>query len=605
MIESKKSLLNNIPKKTGIYIMRNTGGKPVYIGKAKDLKSRVSSYFNQSGDNRPQINYLVSEIDSIDYIVTKGEREALILENSLIKSHKPKYNIRLKDDKSYSFLTITGKDKYPKLLRSRRVREDGSQYYGPFASAGALKQTKHLVHKLFQLRDCTDEKFKRHWQRPCLNYNLKLCLGPCADKVSIRKSTLMQFRRLKSFLSGDKKQLISMLKKDMYRAAEETNFEEAAYLRDQVKLLTNDLDVQKVLSSNFDDKDIVGVYKSGETIEIVVLFSRFGSIIDKSEFSLNSLYADENETMQQFIGRFYQDGRYIPKEIILGSGITDKKLYEDWLSDKKGKKVAITRPVRGAKLRLLTLAQKNAEESFNKKVLTNKSNTSLLESLKKSLSLRSLPKTIECFDNSNIQGTNPVASLVRFKDAMPDRQRYRRYKIKTVSGPDDYASMHEVLGRRFKRAKEEGWELPDLILIDGGKGQLSIVSKVIKNLGYPGKLDLISIAKGRKEGELDKIYVDGNKAPYILDDNKQGLYLLMRVRDEAHRFAIEYHKKKRGQEFVTSGLDNVPGIGRRRRITLLNHFGSLGKIRTATEEEIAKLPGMNKKVAGILKEHFN
>ena len=604
MIDSKKSLLKNIPKKTGIYIMRNANGKPVYIGKAKDLKSRVSSYFNQSGDNRPQINYLVREIDTIDYIVTKGEREALILENSLIKTHKPKYNIRLKDDKSYSFLTITNKDKFPKLLRTRRVREDGSLFYGPFASAGALKQTKHLVHKLFQIRDCTDEKFKRHWQRPCLNYNLKLCLGPCAEKVSEEKYS-DAVSQAKSFLSGDKKQLVSMLKKDMYRAAEETDFEEAAYLRDQIKLLTNDLDVQKVLSSNFDDKDIIGLFEAGDSFEIIVLFSRFGSIIDKSEFSINGAYTNKDEILQQFIGRFYQDGRYIPKEILLGTGITDKKLYEDWLSDKKGKKVVITKPVRGSKLKLLNFADKNAEESYNKKILTTKNNTDLLESLKKALSLKALPKTIECFDNSNIQGTNPVASMVRFSDALPDKDRYRRYKIKTVSGPDDYASMNEVLGRRFKRAEEEGWDLPDLILIDGGKGQLNIVSEVINKLGYLDKLDLISIAKGRKEGELDKIYVNGNKSPYILNDNKQALYLLMRVRDEAHRFAIEYHKKKRGNEFVASGLDNVPGIGRRRRITLLNHFGSLAKIRSASEEEISNLPGMNKKVAGILKEHFN
>lgn len=604
MLKSKKSLLENIPKKTGIYIMRNTSGKPVYIGKAKDLKSRVSSYFNQSGDNRPQINYLVKEIDTIDFIVTKGEREALILENSLIKTHKPKYNIRLKDDKSYSFLTITNKDKFPKLLRTRRVREDGSLYYGPFASAGALKQTKHLVHKLFQLRDCTDEKFKRHWQRPCLNYNLNLCLGPCAEKVSHEKYS-DAVTQAKSFLSGDKKQLVSILKKDMYRAAEETNFEEAAYLRDQIKLLTNDLDVQKVLSSNFDDKDIIGIFEADESFEIIVLFSRFGSIIDKSEFSISGAYTNKGEILQQFIGRFYQDGRYIPKEIITGTAISDKKLYEEWLSDKKGKKVLISKPVRGAKLRLLALADKNAEESFNKKILSSKSNQDLLESLKKSLSLKSLPKTIECFDNSNIQGTNPVASMVRFKDAMPDRQRYRRYKIKTVSGPDDYASMNEVLTRRFKRADEEGWEIPDLIVIDGGKGQLGVVSDVLSKLGYKDKLELISIAKGRKEGELDKIYVDGIRTPFILDDNKQGLYLLMRVRDEAHRFAIEYHKKKRGKELVASGLDNVPGIGRRRRITLLNHFGSLGKIRSASEDEIARLPGMNKKVAGILKEHFN
>ena len=604
MIDSKKTLLKNIPKKTGIYIMRNTNGKPVYIGKAKDLKSRVGSYFNQGGDNRPQINYLVNEVDMIDFIVTKNEREALILENSLIKSHKPKYNIRLKDDKSYSFLTITKKDKFPKLLRKRRVREDGSLYYGPFASAGALKQTKQLVHKLFQLRDCTDEKFKRHWQRPCLNYNLKLCLGPCAEKVTREKysEAVMQ---AESFLSGDKKQLINMLKKDMYRAAEDTNFEEAAYLRDQIKLLSNDLDVQKVLSSNFDDKDIIGVFESKQSFEIIVLFSRFGSIIDKSEFTLNAVYANKEEILQQFLSRFYQDGRYIPKEIILGANLSGKKLYEQWLSEKKGKKVVITRPVKGSKLKLLTLADKNAEESFNKKIVTNKSNADLLKSLKKSISLNSLPATIECFDISNMQGTNPVASMVRFTDALPDRDRYRRYKIKTVDGPDDYASMHEVLERRFKRADEEGWEIPNLIMIDGGKGQLGVVSKVIRKLGYLDKMDLISIAKGRKEGELDKIYVDGIKNPYVLSDNKQGLYLLMRVRDEAHRFAIDYHRKKRGQKFIASGLDNVPGIGRRRRITLLNHFGSLEKIRSATVEEISQLPGMNKKVAVTLKENIN
>jgi len=604
MIESKKSLLKNIPKKTGIYIMKNTNGKPVYIGKAKDLKNRVSSYFNQKGDNRPQIGYLVKEIYSIDYIVTKGEREALILENSLIKTHKPKYNIRLKDDKSYSFLSITYKDKFPKLLRTRRVKEDGSLYYGPFASAGALKQTKYLVHKLFQLRDCTDEKFKRHWQRPCLNYNLHLCLGPCAEKVS-REKYSETVNQAKSFLSGDKKQLVTMLKKDMYRAAEETNFEEAAYLRDQIKLLTNDLDVQKVPSSNFDDKDIIGIFESGGNFELIVLFSRFGSIIDKSEFSINGVYSGEEEVMQQFLSRFYQDRRYIPKEIILRTRIEDKGIYQDWLSEKKGKKVDITTPSRGSKLRLLNLADKNAEEIFNKKIVIYQNNKSLLESLKKSLSLKALPKTVECFDISNIQGTNAVASMVRFADALPDKNRYRHYKIKTVSGPDDYASMYEVLGRRLKRADQKSWELPDLLMIDGGKGQLNIVSQVVRELGYQGKLDLISIAKGRKEGELDKIYVDGINPPYILKDNKQGLYLLMRVRDEAHRFAIEYHKKKRGIQFVASGLDNVPGIGRRRKITLLNHFGSLEKIRSATEEEIAKLPGMNKKVAGVLKKHFN
>ena len=604
MIESKKSLLKNIPKKTGIYIMRNINSKPIYIGKAKDLRSRVGSYFNQSYDGRPQVEYLAKEIDSVDYIVTKSEREALILENSLIKTHKPKFNIRLKDDKSYSFLCITFKDKYPKLLRTRRVKEDGSLYYGPFASAGALKQTKHMVHKLFQIRDCSEEKFKQHWQRPCLNYNLHLCLGPCAGKTT-HENYSEAVERARSFLSGDKKELITLLKKQMYKAAEETDFEEAAYLRDQIKLLTNDLEVQKVLSSNYEDKDFIGIHKGKENFEIVVLFSRFGSIVDKTEFTVSSVDSGDEEVIQQFLGRFYQDARYIPKEIVIRPVIENKGIYEGWLTEKKGKKVVITRPRRGAKLKLLKLAESNAEESHNKKVITSQNNESLLESLKNSLSLKDLPRSIECFDISNIQGTNSVASLVRFEDARPDKNRYRRYTIKTVSGPNDYASMHEVLGRRFKRAEEEGWELPNMIMIDGGKGQLNIVSKVIQDLGYIGELDLISIAKGRKEGELDKIYVDGIKRPYILSKNKQGLYLLMRIRDEAHRFAVEFHKKKRGRQFVASGLDNVPGIGRRRRITLLNHFGSLEKIRSATMEEISKLPGMNKKVAGVLKEHFN
>ncbi|MGI9553419.1 MAG: excinuclease ABC subunit UvrC [Thermodesulfobacteriota bacterium] len=603
MIESKKTLLKKIPKKTGIYLMKNMSGKPIYIGKAKDLKSRVSSYFNLGGDNRPQIQYLIKEIESIDFIITKDEREALILENSLIKTHKPKYNIRLKDDKSYSFLALTVKEKFPKLIRTRRIKENGTLYYGPFASAGALKQTKKLIHKLFQVRDCSDEKFKRYWQRPCLNYNLHLCLGPCAKKVD-QNTYDDAVNQAKSFLNGDKKDLVRILKKDMYRAAEVEDFDEAMYFRDQIKLLEKDLEVQKVLSSNLDDRDIIGVYKSSDSYEVVVMFSRFGSIVDSSEYSINNFHQDDREVMQQFISRFYQDGRYIPTEILVNKAIENKTTYEDWLSDKKGKKVSITVPKRGAKRKLIEFAEKNAEESFNRKHSERLDNLTILKNLKKSLSLKKVPKTIECFDISNIQGKNAVASLVRFLDAKPDKSRYRRYKVKTVKGPDDYASMFEILGRRIKRIEQEKWDQPDLIMIDGGKGQLNIAAKAISDLGYLDRIDLISIAKGRKEGEIDKIYVFDKKKAHLLNDNKDGLYLLMRVRDEAHRFAIEYHKKIRAKTFVASGLDNVPGVGRKRRTILLNHFGSLAKIKSATAEEIASIPGLNKKIAGEIKRFF-
>ena len=604
MVELKRSLFKDIPKKTGIYLMKNASGRPIYIGKAKDLRSRVNSYFNAGGDNRPQINYLIKELEAVDFIVTKDEREALILENSLIKTHKPKFNIRLRDDKSYSFLSLTVKDKFPRLIRTRRVKEDGNLYYGPFASTGGIKQTRNLIHKLFQIRDCSDEKFKRYWQRPCLNYNLNLCLGPCAKKVD-QSTYLNAVDQAKALLNGDRKKLIKILKKDMYKAAQDEKFDEATYFRNQIRVLKKDIEVNKVLSSNLDDRDIIGVYKNFNSYEIVIMFFRFGSIVDSTEYSISNFYHGEKEVVQQFVSRFYQNGRYIPTEILVNVAIDSTSAYEGWLSEKKGKKVSIIIPKRGAKRKLLRLAEKNAEESLKRKCAAEMYNLTILKNLKKSLSLKNVPQTVECFDISNIQGKNAVASLVRFLDGKPDKSKYRRYKVKTVTGPDDYASIFEVLSRRFKRIEQDGWVQPNLIMIDGGKGQLNSASKAINELGYLDKIDLISIAKGRKEGNIDKIYVYGEKKPHLLSDNEEGLYLLMRIRDEAHRFAIKYHKKVRAKTFAASGLDNVPGIGRKRRVIILNHFGSLNKVKSATSEEIASLPGMNMKIAVEIKKFFS
>lgn len=604
MIETKRSLLKNLPRKTGIYLMKNASGRPLYIGKAKDIRSRTTSYFNARGDGRPYLDHLIKELESIDFIVTKDEREALILENSLIKTYKPKFNFRLKDDKSYSFLTLTTKDKFPKLVTTRRVKEDGNLYYGPFAYGGALKQTKRLINLLFGIRDCSDVKFARHQQRPCLSYDLNLCLGPCAGKVS-EDTYLDSVNRAKTLLNGDKKTLIRILKKDMDKAAREERFEQAIGLRDKIKLLAKDLEVAKVLSSSLDDRDVIALHKSSDVCAVVALFFRFGAIAGSQEYLFNDLYQDEKEVMQQFISRFYEGGRYIPKEVLINVRIDGAETYREWLCEKAGKKVSVIVPRHGAKRRLISLAEKNAEESIRRRSEARTNNLAILETLKSSLRLKNVPKSIECFDVSNIQSDSVVASLVRFSDGEPDKSRYRKYRIKTVSGQDDYASMSEVLSRRFKRTSQDGWDKPDLIMIDGGKGQLSSAAKAIKAQGHLEGIDLISIAKGRKRGEIDKIYVHGGKAPFLLSGDKGALYLLMRIRDEAHRFAITYHRQRRAKTFTASGLDNVAGIGKKRRTLLLNHFGSLNKIRSATFEDISSLPGMNAKVASEIKKLFH
>lgn len=603
MNQSKNSLIGSLPAKTGVYLLKDKKDNPIYIGKAKNIKSRVNSYFSSKGDNRPQTLYIIRELVNVDFIVTKNEREALLLENSLIKRHKPKFNIRLKDDKTYASLCLTVKEKFPKLIFTRRVKEDGSIYYGPFASGDALKQTKRLIHTLFPVRDCTDVKFKRHWQRPCLNYNLNLCLGPCAGKVTEEKyeETVNQ---AKIFLSGNRKELVRVLEKSMYKASEELRYEDAAYYRDQIKLMKKNIEVDKHITSNQKDKDILGFYKSDKFYEFVVLFSRDGSIVDKVGYSVKNLNVQDKHVLQEFLSRFYQDGKYVPREVLIQAEIDDKEMYEGWLSDKKGKKVEIIVPKKGSKLKLIQLAVRNARESYKKKKLQKNKELELLDGLKKSLLLSKVPKTIECFDISNIQGDTSVASLVRFKDGRPEKKRYRRYRVKTVYGPNDFASMYEILARRFKRADQDGWGLPDLIIIDGGKGQLNIAYQAIRELGYKDGLDLISIAKGRKKSELDKIYIYGKRAPYVLSENKKELFLLMRIRDEAHRFAIEYHKKLRSKKLFSSALDDIPGIGKKRRALLLNHFESTEKIKSADLKEIISLPGMSEKVAKAIKENL-
>ncbi len=600
MCEKILELSESFPSTTGVYIMKGSSGAPVYIGKAKNLRARVMSYF-QRGSDRGQIPYLVKEVDSIDYVVTEGESEALFIENSLIKRHKPKYNIRLKDDKTFSSLRLSVGDKFPRLSRTRRIRDDGALYFGPFASGKFLKSTVSLVHRLFPLRDCTQAKFERHRTRPCLNYFMKLCSGPCAGKISEEEYGEL-VRQATSFLRGERKKLVRMIREMMEKASEEGRYENAAYYRDQLVSLRENAEIEKVTSSRFEDMDVVGFYRDSQQYEFTVLLSRGGSVVDKLDFSVRSPHGDEAECVREFLGRFYFSDHYVPKRILLPLPIRDRNGYSEWLAGKRGKRVYLETPSRGPKSELVRFAMKNARESFSRKAEEKAKQGTLLRGIRKSAGIKRIPYAIECFDISNIQGRQTVASLVRFRNARPERDRYRRYRITATSGQDDFRSMYEVVYRRALRAAEDNWELPDLILIDGGKGQLNAAHAALRDCGVENEVDLASIAKTEGRTGIDRIYAHGKGEPCDFSSNKKGIYFLMRVRDEAHRFAITYHRELRKDKTLTSQMDGVPGIGKKRKLLLLNHFGSVEKIKGATAEELASVKGMTRQAARNIKE---
>ncbi len=595
----------SIPASAGVYILKDKKGRSLYIGKAKNLRSRVLSYLHEGRDReRPHIAYLMKEVEDLDYFVTRNEREALVLENSLIKQKKPRYNIRLRDDKNYLSLRLDPRERFPRLTLTRRVLKDGALYYGPFASADALKKAKRLIHKVFPLRDCTDEKFRRHSARPCLSYYMGMCLGPCAGKVDEAGYNEV-VDRTRMFLRGEKDRIIELLRGNMGKASGEMRYEDAAHYRDQAKLLEKNLDEQMFITPGTKDRDIVGFYREGQDAEFSILFSRGGILVDKAEYSFKNTAGTDEELLGGFILQFYGGNRFIPNEIIIPVGIEGMEELSEWLSERLGRRVALSVPERGVKASQLELAGRNALESFQRKHARELHELDLLERLKSSLHLQRLPGAIECFDISNTQGDLAVASLVRFEGGKPARERYRTYRIKTVEGPNDYAMMREVLSRRLTRADEEGWDTPDLVLIDGGKGQLNIAQRVLDELGCAGEIGLASIAKGRYEGESDKIYIYGRKNPIVFSRNSQVLFLLMRIRDEAHRFAITFHKKLRGKRAVSSALDDVPGIGAKRRKELIKRFGSLAGIRDASVDDIAAVPGLSRRIAEELKERLS
>jgi excinuclease ABC subunit C len=604
--------LAGLPAKPGVYIMKDADGRVIYVGKAVVLRNRVRSYFHDSAEHTPKTERLVAEVADLEWIVTQSELEALVLECELIKRYRPRYNVRLKDDKRYPYIKITYQEDFPHILVVRNMVQDGARYFGPFTSAQTVYQSLELLRRLFPYRTC-DREITGRDPRPCLYYHIKRCLGPCIGAVG-REAYRQMIDRACLFLEGKQEEIIEGLRREMLAAAEALNFERAAELRDQVAAITQIIERQRIVSEHLRDHDFIAFAREDGQACVQVFFVRGGKLIGREYFVLTGTQGEaEAALLSAFLTQFYDEAAEVPPEIVVQSDLDEFTVIEEWLRRKRGTKVTIEVPRLGEKQDLLQLAAENAAETLRKLRAEWEADTSkhveALAEIQRALELPAPPSRIECYDISNIQGTSATGSMVVFVQGAPSKQDYRHFRIKTVEGANDFASMAEVLRRRFARAKElgagrglEGQEnrwaiLPDLVIVDGGKGQLGAALEAMAELGF-GHIPVVGLAKQNEE-----LYLPQRPAPLILPRDSQGLYLLQRIRDEAHRFAITYHRKLRERQ-GKSLLDEIPGIGPRRRKALLQAFGSLEGIRQATLEELAAVPGMNRRVAEQLRAYL-
>ena len=599
-----------VPLEPGVYLHRDAEGKVLYVGKSASLRDRLRSYFGSKKNLDPKSVELVSRIDDFEYIVTASEQEALLLENSLIKEHKPKYNIRLKDDKTYPYIKVDLAEDFPRIYVTRRTANDGARYFGPFASAGSVRKTLDLLKRLFPYRSCT-KTITGNDSRPCLEYHIKRCVAPCTGYAS-RNDYSEVIAQVVMFLEGNTKEIVSDLKTTMLEASDNLEFERAGALRDRLKAIEKVYEGQNVVGLGREELDVIGAAYGGEEAWVEIFFIRQGKLIGRDHFTMSGTREEEGqEILARFIEQFYSSASHVPRKILVPESITDKEMVAGWLETKRKGPVEINVPQRGAKRRLIEMVTTNAAQGLEQLKLKWISDSTRMETamseLQEELNLPRSPKRIECYDVSHIQGTNTVASMSVFQDGKPLSSNYRRFKIKSHDGNDDFASMREVLSRRFKRLKNarDGGEenasfaaAPDLVLIDGGKGQLSSAVEVMLHLGLQD-IQLASIAKREEE-----IFLPDAAEPVIMPKNSQGLFLLQRARDEAHRFAVTFHRNLRGKSSVKSALDLVPGIGPKRRKMLIRSFGSVKGIREASEDQLAAAPGMTAKVARQIKEHL-
>ncbi len=602
--------LKKIPDNPGVYMMKNTFNEVIYVGKAKNLKKRVRQYF-QSKNHSTKIQNMIRNINEFEYIMTDNEVEALILEANLIKKYMPKYNTLLRDDKQYPYIKISTNEKYPRIIKVREVKKDGGKYYGPYISNYAVNEIIHIVNNLFSLRKCSlrlDGTKKS--QRPCLNYHINKCSAPCmggVDKAEYKK----EVDKVIDFLNGGGEDIVALLKENMVEASKKLDFELAAKYRDQIRSIEIIHEKQKIdAAATTTDQDVIGTAIGIEEACVQVFFIRNGKIIGREHYLLTNI---ENETREEivtsFITQFYTGTVYIPKEILIECEIEDRELFENLLSEKRGNKVTIKTPVKGDKNMLVKMVKKNALEVLEKGSARIKKDMEesqvALNDLKDLLNLDDLPLRIEAFDISNIQGVESVGSMVVFERGMASKSNYRRFKIKTVIGPDDYKSMEEVIERRLNRGlsseDENGFnKMPDLMLIDGGKGQTGIAERVVENYGL--NIPVCGMVKDDKHTTNGLLY-RGQEIP--LKRTSEVYKLVWKIQEEAHRFAISYHRNLRDKTIFKSELDNIKGIGEKRKINLLRHFGSVEAIKTKTIEELAQAPTMNIAIAEVVFKYFN
>jgi len=602
--------LEQIPPEPGVYLLRDKAGKVLYVGKAKSLRPRVRAYFRDGGDTRFQVRFLMSRVKDFETLVTASEKEALILENNLIKQYKPRYNIRLKDDKSYLSAKVS-KHAWPRIMVTRKIVKDGGRYFGPFGSADGLRETIDVIRKVFPLRTCSDAVF-RNRSRPCLEYQIKRCLGPCCLPVD-RAEYERHLDAAIMLIEGRDLELLNTMRDQMKLYAERLEFEEAAKLRDRVRAIEKTVEKQTVLHHWGIDQDVFGLYREGGFIEAIVLMVRRGKLTSTQSWSFEDLEFSDEDVLADLLTQFYSGGRYLPDEVLLPVELEDADVRAELLSERRGKKVILAVPQRGEKTRLLQMANDNARQSFAARRDSEKTRERMLDELRVKLRLRNTPKRIECYDISNLQGTMVVASQVVFDEGLARKDLYRRYRIRTVAGQDDFASMVEVLSRRLARAVKEQ-EYPDLIVVDGGKGQLNMALQVLRELGLADQIDTISLAKqhvlnGPRQRQVvkseERVFIPNRKDPIVLKQNSNALFLLVRVRDEAHRFAITYNRELRRRARLRTILADIEGIGPVKARALLRHFGSLKRIRAASAEELAQVKGINRDLAAVVRRDLD
>jgi excinuclease ABC subunit C len=597
-IETK---LKNIPPGPGVYLYKDASGTPIYVGKARSLRSRVRSYFQDSRDLDPRLSQMLSSVGDIEFVVTDTEGEALALENNLIKQHKPRYNILLRDDKTYPYIKLTINEPYPRAMITRRYKKDGAYYAGPFFPGGLARKTLRLIERYFLIRNCTITIDGKR-SRPCLQYYIHRCLGPCVEGLTTAAGYQEAVKDVKLFLEGRKSDLIERLRARMEDAAKQEQFELAAHYRDAIETMEHLAESQKMASAAYDDIDIFGYHREDTMLVVSIFHMRGGRVVDKRElFWEDQENFDPGEFFGSVLKQYYLDAAFIPTEVHVPADFEDRALLEDWLSARRGRRVEIRTPQRGSKREMMDLVHRNARLVFLQRFrAATLSPAALSREIEEALDLDSAPRRIECFDISNLQGSDIVASMVVWEDGRMKKSDYRKFIIRSVSGlPDDFASMREVITRRYKRVQEERGKMPDLILIDGGLGQLHAAQTALDALNIVDQ-ELASIAK-REE----IIYVAGREDdPVVLDRRSPVLKIIQQIRDESHRFAITFHRERRGKRHLASELSDIPGVGPRTLQKLLSHFGSLAKIRAASLEELVASKMVHRRQAEAVLKHF-